>query len=209
MDMKLKTDLIKELRGRKLWSQDELATASGVSLRTIQRLEKGEAVSMETAKALAAALEVPHQELVRNETFTGYRHTQIGWTIILFVFTAWVILMVFEPVRIPVSLVFGLVLVMSYSLNVKVDSEKVSWRFGIGLIHKREPVSEIASAEIVQNKWWWGWGIRFIPPGHWLYNVSGLDAVEITLKSGRKFRIGTDEPNYLCQAVIDSVNASN
>jgi hypothetical protein len=31
----------------------------------------------------------------------------------------------------------------------------------------------------------------------WLYNVSGLRAVEVGLKSGRKYRVGTDEPERL------------
>jgi hypothetical protein len=34
-----------------------------------------------------------------------------------------------------------------------------------------------------------------------LYNVSGTDAVEIELRSGRRFRIGTDEPKVLAQAI--------
>jgi hypothetical protein len=36
-----------------------------------------------------------------------------------------------------------------------------------------------------------------ITPHGWLYNVSGLDAVEIQLCSGKKFRIGTDQSSEL------------
>jgi hypothetical protein len=52
----------------------------------------------------------------------------------------------------------------------------------------------------VRNKWWYGWGIRLTPHG-WLFNVGGLDAVELELASGRKFRIGTDEPQGLLNAI--------
>jgi len=38
-------------------------------------------------------------------------------------------------------------------------------------------------------------------PHGWLYNVSGLDAVEVTTKSGKKYRIGTDVPAELEQAI--------
>jgi len=52
----------------------------------------------------------------------------------------------------------------------------------------------------VRNQWWWGWGIRLIPGG-WLYNVSGLDAVELKMKNGRIFRIGTDEAQRLAEFI--------
>ncbi len=37
MEMKLKSKKIRELRNKKLWSQEELAAASNLSLRTIQK----------------------------------------------------------------------------------------------------------------------------------------------------------------------------
>jgi hypothetical protein len=37
-----------------------------------------------------------------------------------------------------------------------------------------------------------GWGIRALHKG-WLWNIAGLDAVELELKTGRVFRIGTDD----------------
>jgi transcriptional regulator with XRE-family HTH domain len=39
-DVKLNKDKIQKLRAIKCWSQDELASASGLSVRTIQRVEK-------------------------------------------------------------------------------------------------------------------------------------------------------------------------
>ncbi|MEZ4547968.1 MAG: hypothetical protein R3B51_09725 [Thermodesulfobacteriota bacterium] len=85
-------------------------------------------------------------------------------------------------------------------LTVKVDGEEVSVRFGVGLIRKRFPLSEIESHSAVRNPWYYGWGLRRTPIG-WLYNVSGLEAVEITLKDGRKIRIGTDDPTGLDAAI--------
>ena len=41
----------------------------------------------------------------------------------------------------------------------------------------------------------------FLTPHDWLYNVSGLDAVEIVRISGKKFRVGTDEPRALVAAL--------
>ncbi len=46
---------IKKLRLEKGWSQEQLAEISGVSGRTIQRIEKGEKAGLESQNALAAA----------------------------------------------------------------------------------------------------------------------------------------------------------
>jgi len=85
-------------------------------------------------------------------------------------------------------------------LTVKVDGDEVSLRFGIGIIRKRFPLSEIESHSAVRNPWYYGWGLRRTPIG-WLYNVSGLEAVEITMKDGSKVRIGTDDPAGLDAAI--------
>jgi hypothetical protein len=76
----------------------------------------------------------------------------------------------------------------------------VSLRFGIGVIRKKFPVTGIETAGVVRNPWYYGWGIRKTPEG-WLYNVSGLLAVELRMKSGEKYRIGTDDPLGLLNAI--------
>ena len=86
------------------------------------------------------------------------------------------------------------------SLTVNVSPTYISLKFGIGIIRKRFAIVDVQDASIVRNHWYYGWGIRLTPHG-WLYNVSGLDAVEIQLRNGRKFRIGTDEPVELLAAV--------
>lgn len=54
---------IRQLRTEKGWSQDQLAQLSGLSLRTIQRAECGEAVGLESQKSLAAVFEMTLDEL--------------------------------------------------------------------------------------------------------------------------------------------------
>jgi hypothetical protein len=53
----------------------------------------------------------------------------------------------------------------------------------------------------VKNHWYYGWGIRFWP-GMTIFNVSGFDAVEITMQNGRRYRIGTDEPAQLERVLL-------
>jgi transcriptional regulator with XRE-family HTH domain len=66
--MKINAALILELRHKKLWSQDELAIASGLNLRTIQRIEKEASASLQSRKALASALDVDTSALEYTES---------------------------------------------------------------------------------------------------------------------------------------------
>lgn len=50
--------LIRKLRIERGWSQETLAEVSGLSVRTIQRVERGGNASLETLCALASVLEV-------------------------------------------------------------------------------------------------------------------------------------------------------
>ncbi len=86
------------------------------------------------------------------------------------------------------------------TLTVEINDENIRIKFGPGLIRKRFPLKDIESSQKVKNCWYWGWGIRLIPGG-WLYNVSGLSAVELRMKNGKTYRIGTDDPNGLAQAI--------
>ena len=62
-------------------------------------------------------------------------------------------------------------------------------------------VAEIVACKPIRIRWWYGWGIHLTPYG-WLYNVSGLDAVAMTLRNGRKFALGTDDPQGLAAAIL-------
>jgi len=55
--------LIQKLRLQRGWSQEQLAEMSGLSVRTIQRLERGKPASVETLKAVGAVLEVDFANL--------------------------------------------------------------------------------------------------------------------------------------------------
>jgi hypothetical protein len=106
-----------------------------------------------------------------------------------------------------VSIVLGISLlilvtcmVLFGSLTVEVTSSRVRLWFGPGWIRKSLETAEIVEAEMVENPWYYGWGIRLTPHG-WLFNVAGNDAVEIKMRSGRRYRIGTDEPDKLLIAI--------
>ncbi|MDO4698222.1 MAG: 2TM domain-containing protein [Pasteurellaceae bacterium] len=60
--------LIQKLRLQRGWSQEQLAEISGLSVRTIQRLEKGQTGSLETLRALAAVFEIELSQLQQEQT---------------------------------------------------------------------------------------------------------------------------------------------
>jgi len=136
-----------------------------------------------------------------------YDHTQRGTLIIGAVGAAAVFLLAsalwFGLNWIPL-IVLGIllfVLAIMSTLTVRVDKENLRIRFGpVGLVRKSWPVSEITLVKTVTNSWYYGWGIRVTPYGP-LYNVSGYEAVEVQLFSGKAFRIGTDEPEALKTAI--------
>ena len=60
--------LVQKLRLKNGWSQEQLAQASGLSVRTIQRIEAGHPASVETLKSLAAVFEVDLATLQQEHT---------------------------------------------------------------------------------------------------------------------------------------------
>lgn len=135
-----------------------------------------------------------------------YEHTQIGYLII---FTLVAISLLYGFLLIPIqttqgdfdlfivaTMLFILFAVASFtSLNVKIDETYLRIKFGYGIFRKRFALEEIVSAKVVRNHWYYGWGIRiWFNPFMIIFNVSGFDAIEIKMKNGKVYRIGTDEP---------------
>lgn len=140
-----------------------------------------------------------------------YHHKQIGTVIIVSMIIAEILCLVsFALAGITlIGALVAIVLLVSLSffgtLTVLIDEKYLIIKFGNGLIGKKFLLMSVTSARKVRNPWWYGWGIHFTPRGL-LYNVSGFDAVEITLKTGKIFRIGTDDPVGLEQALKRKYN---
>lgn len=142
---------------------------------------------------------------------SAYRHTQIG-TLILAVsgiglaamgaLAFWMKSGITGGERwaliVPCALLIGAAVLFS-SLTVTVD-DHVRWSFGPGAFRGAIPIVDAVELRVVRNNWRYGWGIRRTPTGR-LYNVSGIDAVEIVLRDGSQLRIGTDQPAQLVAAI--------
>ena len=59
--------IVRKLRLQRGWSQDQLATMTGLSVRTIQRIEQGQQPGLESLKALASVFELDVAQLDGSE----------------------------------------------------------------------------------------------------------------------------------------------
>jgi hypothetical protein len=138
-----------------------------------------------------------------------YHHTQIGTSMLAVLPVSAVVCAAAgyldppapgRPLLWGLAIMFVILAVLFSSLTVDVTDDEVRWHFGPGLWRYRVARGDIASARMVRNGWLSGFGVR-MRPGFRLYNVSGLDAVELTLRDGEVRRVGTDDPQGLAAAL--------
>ncbi len=153
---------------------------------------------------------------------TTYKHTQIGY-LMLFVtlaalgLFAWLYITASaEPASVDsgpnlaVTAIMALIVFILASfttLTVSINEYYLRVKFGYGIFAKAFPLNQIASVQAVKNHWYYGWGVRvWISPYMWIYNVSGFDAVEIIMRNGKMYRIGTDTSSELEAAIKQVIN---
>jgi hypothetical protein len=139
-----------------------------------------------------------------------YEHTQIGYFTVCALFLVAVFIGITGTVapsnrgvlmmNATVELILLICAIVFSKLTINVDEETLRAWWAMGLVCKKVPLAEIVECEPIRIRWWYGWGIHLTPYG-WLYNVSGLDAVAIRLRDGRKFALGTDDLQCLVNAI--------
>ena len=135
-----------------------------------------------------------------------YKHTQVGYIHVI-AYSAVVLFLAclnifteFKPFTLIPLIVMLILLTLFSTLTVRVGGEAITVQFGVGIIRKRLQLSDVECYATVRNPWYYGWGIRYTPRG-WLYNISGLSAIELLMRNGKTCRIGTDDPEGLAQAL--------
>jgi hypothetical protein len=141
---------------------------------------------------------------------TRYEPTQIGSLTICVLFGAIICVAVMAIVvaanrdglliSATIEVIFLICAIVFSKLTIKIDGETLRACFAMGLVFERVPLAEIAACEPIRIRWWYGWGVHLTPYG-WRCNVSGLRAVAIRLRDGRKFALGTDDPHGLVDAI--------
>lgn len=101
------------------------------------------------------------------------------------------------PIHIFFVLTFLISVLTFYQLTITVNETHVAFKLGIGLWSKKYKISDIKSCHPVTNSVISGIGIRMLPNG-WLYNVTGLKAIELQFKNKKSvIRIGTNRPEEI------------
>jgi hypothetical protein len=108
-----------------------------------------------------------------------------------------------------VSITFLLCLLTFYKLTITVDNTHVSFKMGIGLFSKSYKIADLRSCTPVTNSAIYGIGIRMLPGG-WLYNVSGLKAIELRFKHKTSVvRIGTNKPDEISEIIQSLIGSED
>jgi len=110
-------------------------------------------------------------------------------------------------------LIFGAItdFIVAYffrSMTIEISETELTWYFGSGFPLKRVPLSDVVSAEAVRMNFWNGWGIHYTPQG-WLYNVSGFGAVRVTLRNGKRYCLGSEEPAVVAGKIGEATLIQN
>lgn len=137
---------------------------------------------------------------------TRYEHTQIGMVMVvvlalgIFCATFWMIYLGFSWIGLLVLVALDVSLILFSTLTVTIENRILMISFGPGVIRKTFDLSQVRECLVVSTPIHYGFGIRWMPDG-WLYNVSGTHAVDMTMKNGKHYRIGTDTPEDLAQVI--------
>ena len=93
-----------------------------------------------------------------------------------------------------------------YQLTIFIDDTYVSFKLGIGLFGRKYRIDNIKSCKAVKNAIFYGIGVKMLPNG-WLYNVSGLKAIELSFKDKNSvIRIGTDRPDEISDYITGLIS---
>lgn len=150
-----------------------------------------------------------------------YHHTQLGYTMLAGMSLGIVVLAAAGvkalremPSGVPRTMALSLLCVVLLlivsaavtfsSLTVDVRDGRLAWHFTGRIIRGSALLADVESASVAINSPAYGWGIRETPDGR-LYDVSGLHAVRVRMRDGRRFSLGTDDPEGLAAAIRGEV----
>lgn len=141
-----------------------------------------------------------------------YKNTQFAW--VIWAILLWISsflavaaqLIGFNAGIIGFAALLGLVAIAFYGLTVEVNktNHSVSFWFGPGVGRKTLNFNDIESVRAVRNSLRHGVGMRISHDG-WVYAAAGFSAIEIMLKDGTKYRIGTNDQETLLSSFPEAL----
>lgn len=137
-----------------------------------------------------------------------HKETQFGWFVIVlmlavlaFLSSCYFFQWGTNPINltgyIGLSILFLVCFLLFFKMKTVLDDSHINISYGIGLIQKKIKLDGVKAVRVVRNRWYYGLGIKILKNGT-LYNIHGLNAVELELKKKPKIiRIGTGDPQKL------------
>jgi hypothetical protein len=91
-------------------------------------------------------------------------------------------------------------------LKTEINGKVLTWHFGFfGWPKWQLHSDQIRQVEVCETNWYEGKGIRFTREGM-LYNATGRGAVRIYKADGSKVRLGSAEPEVLCEKIRQMIS---
>ena len=137
----------------------------------------------------------------------NYQHTQPARAIVIILTAVGLVFAVGSIFCHPLISGMLVVCIVAYffrSMTIEISDTELMWYFGSGFPRKCVALDDVVSAEPLRMTAWNGWGIHYTPQG-WLYNVSGYGAVCVTLRNGKCYCLGTDEPKVLADRLAKTL----
>jgi len=146
-----------------------------------------------------------------------YKHTSIGWipiTAIIFaiagtLFIPYIIMGEIHSVFILVA--FAIIVGHGFCFPILIvtgDKEGLRVSYFPGLISKKFPFQDIKSFSKVKKRYThhgWAVGGSF---GKYLFYLVGLEGIELAMKDGKRYQIGTDEPEKFIEFIREKLKES-
>lgn len=146
-----------------------------------------------------------------QQSLPVYRNTQPGTLLRFILLAALIAFLLFGSATngwvVSVAAILMVALACFHSLTTEVYADSIVIWFGVGLIRRTIMLSKVQSCSVARTPWYVGWGIRLMPGGGWLWNVSGLESVELQYVEGDRFRVGSNRPQDLAAAISEAIGA--
>ncbi|SHG98415.1 protein of unknown function [Flavobacterium micromati] len=128
---------LKNIRELQNLTQEELSNKSGISVRTIQRIETGKEPKGHTLRVIAKALDVKEKELIVNESYQKFTITEhckenknvvlINYSLLKLINLSSILFIVMPPLNIIIPVLLMLVLKQKNNLTKQLISVQILW----------------------------------------------------------------------------------
>jgi hypothetical protein len=149
---------------------------------------------------------------------TAYRHSQVFkllWILMpaVAVVSALIVWFSEDPDRMVALVILAVVnvfvLLCLGRLVVEIDATRLKWSFGwLNLLRWEKSLADIAAVEKCTVTGVGGSGIKVSREG-WVYSAGGATGVRVTMRDGKRLRIGSDDHERLASFLSTRIASTN